>query len=301
MPTYLCHGFRWYRRNIRIFVILNDLDECAPDWIVDRTTASFILSQFAESFDFVPRLDDEQQQRRPGEEQQPHEREEEGELEEETGDSDTSTPTQEKRPPLCYDDELSMQPSKVPPDRDHVLAHDWSPVKLLEEHDEQETEHATRPFAYVADHVVRVDLGADVAAEMAKYDESRKKRESTWFEKLREQVQPEEQSRWYVVVCQDPDREPIESDSDTDAESTETDEEPAPHHPNYISTAHERPVSVERKGLPPLPLLRDKGKDSASQPPSFLDQDPYAAEQSLPAPRLKKKLSIRRLFSKKEA
>lgn len=167
MPAYLCHGFRWYRRSIRIFVIVNSLDDCAPDWIVGRTTAATILSQLAESFPFVPRL--------------------------ESDDDDVSMP----------------RPSRVAPSEDSVLMHAWSPVKLLEEYDESETERAARPYAYVADHVVRVDAGADVAAEMATYDATLGQGNAAWLERLRENVQPEEESRWYVVVCDDAEREVV--------------------------------------------------------------------------------------------
>lgn len=40
MPVYLVHGFRWPRSAIRIFIILNNIDEAAPEWIVGPTTSA---------------------------------------------------------------------------------------------------------------------------------------------------------------------------------------------------------------------------------------------------------------------
>ncbi|EFY86175.1 hypothetical protein J3458_020599 [Metarhizium acridum] len=287
MPTYLCHGFRWYRRSIRIFIILNDLEDCTPDWIIGRDTAALILSQFAESFDFVPRLENEDGTvTRPG--------------------SNETTPTREKQP-QSYDDDLAMPVSKVPAGEDSVLVHEWSPVKLLEEYHVDEAEHAARPYAYVADHVVRVDLGVDIVAEMARYEDTVKQTQSQWFEQLRAQVQAEEQSRWYVVVCDDTDREAPESYYD--GGGGELPEMEAARQPQPQPQPQPRPGVISRTGTSSMAGDRldsgDAGGDSlGSRPdvptqPTFLGQDPFKKELP-PTPRLKKKLSIRRLFSKKD-
>ncbi|OAQ71399.1 hypothetical protein VFPPC_03704 [Pochonia chlamydosporia 170] len=275
MPTYLCHGFRWYRRNIRIFVILNNLDDCAPDWIVGRDTAALLLSQLAESYDFIPRLENED-----GTVTRP--------------DSDTTTPTQEKRLQI-YDDDLAMPTSKLSPAEDNVLVHQWSPVKLLEEYDMNEMEHAARPYAYLADHVIRVDLGADILAEMAQYEKTMKERNASWLERLREQVQPEEQLRWYVVVCDDGDREAPEEDVHAYDEPVPTETIAPPRtQTRVMDERNNRPSSGNA-----LRITSQK-KTSEAPLPAFLEQDPFKSEGQ-PAPRLKRKLSIRRLFSKKDS
>ncbi|KAG6048848.1 hypothetical protein E4U17_007013 [Claviceps sp. LM77 group G4] len=377
MPTYLCHGFRWYRRCIRPFVILNDLDECAPDWIVEPLTASVILSQLAESFAFVPRLegndDDDKTSKAKAQSIQA-----------------APLPHTEKQPSTSYDDDLSLPlTSRVPPAQDRILMHTWSPVKLLEEYDENETTHGARPYAYIADYVVRVDLGADVGAAMAVYEETLRERNGTWFDKLRENVQPEEQARWYIVVCDDTEREvPTEGelvedeqegmeelqeedevgeqekkhqqdmkmddhDDDDDADGvhasaaeggTSTNKAAngsAPAQQRVVAEGSGEPsaavVAENNKALPSIPAQaqaqaqahahaqaqeqkqkqkqkqtqtqtqtqgQEKGEkaslpSSASAQPSFLTQDPF---ESPPQPhgRIRKKLSLRRLFTKKE-
>lgn len=36
MPVYVVHGFRWPRGKIRIHVILNNIDDAAPEWLVGK-------------------------------------------------------------------------------------------------------------------------------------------------------------------------------------------------------------------------------------------------------------------------
>ncbi|KAK5998297.1 hypothetical protein PT974_00672 [Cladobotryum mycophilum] len=172
MPTYLCHGFRWQRRLIRIFVILENIDEGAPDWIIARGSSRAILQRFATKFDFLPR------------------------------------PT-------------SKQPAgqqQVPASEDNVLVNDWSPVKLLEEYDPEEMAISARPFAYVADYAIRVDLSAGLDEEKAKYEAQLKEgNQGDWFERLRDELQAGEPIGWYVVVCGDEERFAPRDDND-DAE-----------------------------------------------------------------------------------
>ncbi|KAI6091217.1 hypothetical protein F4821DRAFT_198489 [Hypoxylon rubiginosum] len=54
MPTYLCHGFRWHRRSIRYFIVIQNVDDAASEWIVARGSPDALLDQFYELFDFVP-------------------------------------------------------------------------------------------------------------------------------------------------------------------------------------------------------------------------------------------------------
>ncbi|EGR47907.1 uncharacterized protein TRIREDRAFT_48852, partial [Trichoderma reesei QM6a] len=157
MPTYLCHGFRWTRRLIRIFVIIEDLDDAAPDWITGRNSSAAILERFGTKFDYLPQR-------------------------------------------------LPQQQAETPSEQD-VLVNQFSPVKLLEEYDPEETSISARPFAYVADHVIRIDLSANVLEEMAKYEALVKERnEGNWFERLRDELQPGSPIEWYVVVNGDEER-----------------------------------------------------------------------------------------------
>ena len=54
MPTYLCHGFRWHRISIRHFIIIQDIEDGAPEWIVAPRSSSALLDRFYELYDFIP-------------------------------------------------------------------------------------------------------------------------------------------------------------------------------------------------------------------------------------------------------
>ncbi|KAM0349014.1 hypothetical protein ACHAPU_003949 [Fusarium lateritium] len=182
MPTYLCHGFRWHRRDIRIFVILNDLEDAAPNWLLAPATSYCVLDQLHAKYDFLPEL------------------------------SPPTTPTQDsfsiaknnklKEKFEHVDDDHALPVSRVIEDDDAVLMHSWSPVRLLEEYDVDDMVTACRPYAYVADHVMRIDLSADVAGQMAKYYQ-KMAGEDGWIVKLRDELQKGEPVKWYVVVCDD--------------------------------------------------------------------------------------------------
>ncbi|KAM4064607.1 AorFlbE-like protein [Hirsutella rhossiliensis] len=310
MPTYLCHGFRWHRRGIRIFVIINNLEDAAPDWIVGRTSASLILDQFRIAFDFLPS--------RP---------------------LAAATPTEEEKTKTPHqDDDLSPPPSRVPATDDEVLMHDWSPVKLLEEYDLDEMTSASRPYAYVADHVVRVDLGANVAKEMAKYQSMAEEGSDGWFEKLRDKLQANEEIQWYVVVCADDERAvPEEELDDYDDDDGTVQEEVA----EEKREEEEQEEEDQEEKLPPLPppikdypfRLRQKQQaapprlvettthtdrptptrsgdkvghvalpERHSPPPEFIADDQCKATSRQPG--LRRKLSakgLRRIFSKRGA
>lgn len=125
-------------------------------------------------------------------------------------------------PSLAFDDTVHADP---------VLAQGWSPVKLLEEYDPANTAEVSGPHAYVADYVTRVTDSVSIVEEIQRY-ESRvrhsarppvtgpssdemldKERDTTklgsaagWLEQLRDELQRDEQIRWYVVVCGDEER-----------------------------------------------------------------------------------------------
>lgn len=250
MPTYLCHGFRWHRRGIRIFVIVNNLDDVAPDWIVGRTSASLILQEFRNAYDFLPS--------RP---------------------LAAATATEEgKRKMQHQDDDLSLPPSRVPASEDEVLMHDWSSVKLLEEYDLEETTRASRPYAYVADHVVRVDLGANVAKEMAEYQTMAEERSDGWFEKLRDKLQATEDIQWYVVVCADgeravPEEELDDDDTDLEQEGERPDEDEAQAEeelppPPPPTKDYPLPIRQRQQATPPRPAETRAHTDGRAPTPS---------------------------------
>jgi hypothetical protein len=54
MPTYLIHGFRWHRQSIRIHVILNDLEDATPEWVLAPATSMSILNSLYTTYDFLP-------------------------------------------------------------------------------------------------------------------------------------------------------------------------------------------------------------------------------------------------------
>ena len=46
MPVYLVHGFRWPRRAIRIHIILNNVEEAAPEWLMSLSTTTALIANF---------------------------------------------------------------------------------------------------------------------------------------------------------------------------------------------------------------------------------------------------------------
>ncbi|KAL2109124.1 hypothetical protein VUR80DRAFT_2958 [Thermomyces stellatus] len=182
MPTYLCHGFRWHRKNIRIFAAQHDIDDAAPEWIIAPASRRGILSTMRELYDFLP------------------------------------------PPPPGPSSEPEAPPSERPaPGRRRKGGERYASLALLEEYDPEDLRTLNSPYAYVADHVVRVDLSAGVAAEIAAYEAGmkesgsmsgaasdeygRKKGTKGWFERLRGELEAEEEIRWYVVVCGDEKRD----------------------------------------------------------------------------------------------
>ncbi|KAL7893637.1 hypothetical protein HDV63DRAFT_386344 [Trichoderma sp. SZMC 28014] len=267
MPTYLCHGFRWTRRLIRIFVILEDLEDAAPDWIVGRDTSAAILESMSTKFDYLP----QRLPRQPEEEQSEQSRPQSGTQEEQP------PPEQAEKTFLHQDDDFTVPPSRVPDSEDSVLVNETSAVKLLEEHDPEETHISARPFAYVADHVIRIDLSAHVSEEIAKYDALVIERnEGNWFEKLRDELQPGASIGWYVVVNGDEERAVPEYDDEDEDESVATEQGKGGD-------------EGESESQPEQPRNKDR-----SQAPRLTDQ-PHSLRHKI------SRAGLRRLFSKKEA
>jgi hypothetical protein len=59
---------------------------------------------------------------------------------------------------------LRIKKEKVP------SFNDWSAIKLLEQYDPSDMYSVSQPYAYVADHMVEVTLGASLAEEISKYE-----------------------------------------------------------------------------------------------------------------------------------
>ena len=48
MPAYLVHGFRWPRKAIRVHIILNNIDDAAPEYIVSPKTSVALLDSLGD-------------------------------------------------------------------------------------------------------------------------------------------------------------------------------------------------------------------------------------------------------------
>ena len=301
MPTYLCHGFRWHRRDIRIFVVVHDLEDAAPDWIIGPTSSTLILDQFAESFDFLPKIPEataSDNNNNNGKK----------------GANGSSSGNTQPNKPVHHDDDFDIPPSHVPASEDAVLYHDWSAVKLLEEYDPLETISPARPYAYVADHVIRIDTSADVMGEMAKYEKSAGSGGASWFTQLRDKVQQAEEIRWYIVVCGDELRDYPEDDSTIEEVSVEEADENAYNRRAATMTATSESAqesSFTTEERPSQDRLKTANMQN-SQEWSHMRPPPIPADDAPTGdgkghgrkPSLRHKLSrasgLRRLFAKKE-
>jgi hypothetical protein len=113
-----------------------------------------------------------------------------------------------------------------------------APIRLLEEYhyDEDAVDVDCPPYAYVADYVVKVQAGVNVTEEMRKYAELPVKGEEGWLEKLMSGVRVFGEDTgdmgWWIVVCDDEERdagwdeddENHENDENEDEDEDETDE-----------------------------------------------------------------------------
>jgi hypothetical protein len=46
MPTWLVYGFRWPRAQVRIHIILQNLDDAAPEWLMAPATSTCLIEDF---------------------------------------------------------------------------------------------------------------------------------------------------------------------------------------------------------------------------------------------------------------
>ncbi|KAI1450503.1 hypothetical protein F5Y02DRAFT_413225 [Annulohypoxylon stygium] len=256
MPTYLCHGFRWHRLSVKYFVVIQNVDDAAPEWIVTRNSPVAFLDQFYELFDFLPPCTRPTRPRNPS----PHRNDtrlpsrngnahartrSEGEQvykgtqngvgygENGNNSEKIKSPNRSKisGQPVTNEiqDDATSLPSPDPSEFDDSIPfNEWSVVKFIEEFDATDLSAVSGPWAYVADHVVRIDTSVSIAEEINRYEariktesykpmsgpsdeEGRKvntfgSKKAGWLEKLRDQLQRKESIRWYVVICGDEDR-----------------------------------------------------------------------------------------------
>ena len=189
-------------QNIRIHVILNDLEDATPEWVLAPATSISILNSLYTIYDFLPPSnpppmayahipippvpDDDPPEVRP------------------------TTPKMKKSKSMVSLRSRSIgrkskRPAELaPPVNGHGHAHgerkistsgsdhrpsttsgsahgqsaktekkpsfnDWSVVKLIEQYDPNDMTAVSQPYAYVADYMVEVSLGVAITEEMAKY------------------------------------------------------------------------------------------------------------------------------------
>lgn len=359
MPTYLCHGFRWKRRSIRVYVVVQNLDDAAPEWVVKRGSPRSLIESFYNLFDFLPECtfpptrrssfaprsysqsysldrssvadDDDDaashytarsargrstsrsrtvvaQQSQPQLQSQYHQdRDQEppappASCRESSNSSRKRSKSEISRKPLpptthapaAYQAHQAHQAHQAPPSppssqpqfagsshasdgtaADPVLAQDWSPVKVLEEHDPSNLDEVSRPYAYVADYVQRIDSSCSIVEEIARYehmvrasrepavtgpssDETLNGKRDTarlgglagWFEQLRDQLQRGEEIRWYVVVNGDEEREwPAEGSLSRPETRAQMAHQTQYAHQQLIFEGHDRDLEVRREQL----------------------------------------------------
>lgn len=369
MPTYLCHGFRWKRRSIRVYVVVQNLDDAAPEWVVKRGSPRSLIESFYNLFDFLPECtfpptrrssyaprsysqshsldrssvaddDDDaashntarsargrsrsrsrsrtvvaqlsQPQLQSQSQSQYHQdRDQEApappaSCRESSNSSRKRSKSEISRKPLPptthapagYQAHQAHQAPPSPPSSqqqfagssyasdgtiaDPVLAQDWSPVKVLEEHDPSNLDEVSRPYAYVADYVQRIDSSCSIVEEIARYehmvrasrepavtgpssDETLNGKRDTarlgglagWFEQLRDQLQRGEEIRWYVVVNGDEEREwPAEGSMSRPETRAQMAHQTQYAHQQLIFEGRDRDLEVRREQL-----RRDLGYD----------------------------------------
>ncbi|KAG0649121.1 hypothetical protein D0Z07_4451 [Hyphodiscus hymeniophilus] len=206
MPTYLLHGFRWHRQSIRIHVILNDLDDATPEWLLAPATSVSILNSLYSLYDFLPpsnppaikytqiptppttNEEDKPKQGKPEtnklkkskslislrsrsisrKSRLPAELAPAVNASGNGTNGRTGSTTSGSDPRLSTTSESVNAQSSKPEKK--ISFNDWSVVKLVEQYDPSDMVSLSQPYAYVADYMVDVSLGVAVTEEMAKYE-----------------------------------------------------------------------------------------------------------------------------------
>ncbi|KAG4428256.1 hypothetical protein IFR05_016262 [Cadophora sp. M221] len=214
MPTYLIHGFRWDRVSIRVHIVVHDLEDAAPEWIVAPATSVTLLNSFYTLFDFLPPsnpppasyplasaadkvvVEDEAGTgngtrtlmdakkgsigsfrdlvRRPMSKKD-KEKEKEKEKEKDTN-GEPGKEIHRPTPISTPSTSTKATTTKAKPEKKPTF-NDWSAVKLVEQHDPDDLGAVSQPYAYVADYMIEVPLGVSITEEMARYDAKMKEEE----------------------------------------------------------------------------------------------------------------------------
>ncbi|KAK3294914.1 uncharacterized protein B0H64DRAFT_197949 [Chaetomium fimeti] len=257
MPTYLCHGFRWQRRSVRVYVILHNLDDASPEWIIPAKSSQCILKSFYEVFEFLPYCSPKRGRYTPTRELDSGDGDDEDDGRVPSASSAStkarsqsrgrgrsqSQSTQQSRSQSRANYQQPLPPLPTTTDEsssasisaeDDFSAQSWSAIKLLEEYDPNDLTAVSRPYAYVADYAVRIDLSCSIIDEIAKYEQKQLQsahpavsipsgdtppQSQGWFEGLRDELQHGEEIRWYVVVNNDEVRDWADEGSESTSSS----------------------------------------------------------------------------------
>ncbi|KAN0104947.1 hypothetical protein V8E51_010692 [Hyaloscypha variabilis] len=193
MPTYLVHGFRWQRQNIRIHVILHDLEDAAPEWVVAPATSVTLLNSFYSLYDFLPPSNPPPASYPlPAPTEKIITKEKDGPpktLTKKKGSIASLGSLGRKSRPTKIDakgtngngngvhagDKSESEASRTTSASRESKGkkptfNDWSVVKFIEQYDPNDMSSTSQPYAYVGDYMVEVKLGASVNEEIAKYE-----------------------------------------------------------------------------------------------------------------------------------
>ncbi|KAM3077082.1 hypothetical protein ACMFMF_004998 [Clarireedia jacksonii] len=209
MPTYLLHGFRWHRSNIMVHIVINDLEDAAPEWIMAPATSNALLNSFYTLYDFLPPSNpppiDYFSEPSPTEEANPSVAEKPAHRtltkRNKSSRSSLISPIRNGRSPsfgssFTFRNSISngqrqgsTSESEAPISRTtsggtHPYIqrkraeknkspsfNEWSVVKLVEQYNPDDLNTKSQPWAYVADHMVEVTLGVSITEEMKRYED----------------------------------------------------------------------------------------------------------------------------------
>jgi hypothetical protein len=298
MPTYLCHGFRWQRRSVRVYVILQNLDDASPEWIIPAKSSQSILKSFYEVFEFLPYCSPKRGRYTPS-----RETDSDGDsriLHYANGTSQDrsrsrgrgrsqSQSTHQSRSHSRANQQQLLPPIPTAADEssstasasseDDFSAQSWSAIKLLEEYDPHDLTAVSRPYAYVADYAVRIDLSCSIVDEIARYEQQQLQSAHPavsippsssnapagspgWFEELRDQLQSGEEIRWYVVVNNDEVRDWADERSESATSSRPPEQGYQPPQPLQQTYQQQQPYQHQAQYQPqpgrPMPSREQK-------------------------------------------
>lgn len=194
MPTFLVHGFRWQRQNIRIHIILHDLEDAAPEWVIAPATSVTLLNSFYSLYDFLPPSNPPPASYAlPAPTEKIITKSEDGKLKSLTKKKGSIASLgslgRKSRPAKLEAKGMNgngnghhvttssesgtsrtTSASRDSKGENKPTFNDWSVVKFVEQYDPNDLSSTSQPYAYVGDYMVEVKLGASVNEEIAKYE-----------------------------------------------------------------------------------------------------------------------------------